>query len=61
MTDAEISALKLERDGWKYLAQGRMLLMTAYRTGRQPSEKAFKLIDKARAILSAEALVEVPK
>lgn len=42
-----------ECSGWRALAEGRSLLLAAYRVGKQPSEKAFRLIDKARKILGA--------
>lgn len=45
-----------ERDAWRDACEGRGLLLVAYRLGKRPSEKAFKLIDKARKILGDEAL-----
>lgn len=36
---------------WMTLAKVRGMLLEAYRTGRQPPEEAFKMIDEARVVL----------
>ena len=41
-------------EAWKALAEGRSLLLNAYRRGKLPSQKAWDLIKKAREVLGTE-------
>ncbi len=50
--DAEqIRDLKRQVAGWKALAEGWNHLLTAYRTGGQPPQKAFTLIERGKKLL----------
>lgn len=47
----QIKDLKRQVAGWKALAEGRNYLLIAYRTGGQPPQKAFTLLDRGRKLL----------
>jgi hypothetical protein len=53
---ARLVAAESERDAWQNACDGRGLILASYRLGKPPSEKAFKLIEKARKVLGNEVL-----
>ena len=52
--EEELAVLEKRCEAWKLLANARRKVLLAYRIGKQPSEAAFKEMEKARAVLEGE-------